>query len=89
MSFSLLKAVFVFLILSFGIGCTQTSNGLNGHLLKQFEITGHWANHCGGVDVPVCRYWVEGVQKDRSKEYAKWGVKFLGEDLLKSILTGK
>ena len=70
-------------------GCTQTSNGLNDRFLKKFEITGHWRNHCGGVDVPICKHWVEGVHKDRSKEYAKWGVKTVGEELLKSLLTGR
>ena len=83
-----MKAVTLFLILSFSVGCTQTSNGVNDHLLKKFEVGGHWSNHCGGVNVPMCNTWVQGVEKDRSNENAKWGVKTLGEYLIKSLLTG-
>jgi hypothetical protein len=70
-------------------GCTQTSNSLNDHLRKKYEVGGHWSNHCGGVNVPVCNTWVEGEEVDRTKEYQKWGTKSLGESLIKSLLTGR
>ena len=68
-------------------GCTQTSNVFNNELMKKFEINGHWANHCG-VNIPICKYYVYGVKKDRTREYQLQGVKWIGETLLKSMLGG-
>jgi hypothetical protein len=84
-----MKAVFLFLILSFGIGCTQTSTKVNNHLLRKFEIGGHWSNHCGGVNVPMCNRWVDGEEVDRTNDYMKTTIKTFGENLIKSLLTGK
>ena len=80
------------LILVAGIlisGCTQTSNSFNDELLKRFEVTGHYGNHCGGINIPVCKYWVEGVEKDRSREYTLQTVNLLGSAILQSLLTGR
>ena len=68
-------------------GCTQTSNSLNNELMKKFEVNGHWANHCG-VNIPICKYYVYGVQKDRTREYKMQGAKWIGESLIKSLLGG-
>jgi hypothetical protein len=70
-------------------GCTSTSNSFNDEFLKRFEVTGHYANHCGGIDIPVCKYWVEGVEKDRSREHTMKTINLLGSEILKSLLTGR
>ena len=69
-------------------GCTQTSNAFNDALMNKFEINGHWANHCGGINIPICKYYVYGVKKDRTREYQLKGVKWVGETLIKSLLGG-
>jgi len=69
-------------------GCTQTSNKVNDHLLRKFEIGGHWSNHCGGVNVPMCNTWVKGEEVDRTNDYMKTTIKTFGENLIKSLLTG-
>ena len=77
------KVLIVLLIMT--SGCTQTSNAFNDALMKKFEINGQWANHCG-VNIPICKYWVQGVQKDRTREYQLKGVKWAGEHLIKAML---
>ena len=69
------------------VGCTNTSNAMNNQLMKKFEVNGHWANHCG-VNIPICKYYVYGVQKDRTREYKMQGAKWIGESLIKSLLGG-
>ena len=67
-------------------GCTQTSNGVNNALMKKFEINGHWSNHCAGINIPICKTYVYGVKKDRTKEYQLKSVKWVGETIIKSLL---
>ena len=74
-----------FIFIFFISGCSQTSNAVNNGLMKKFEMNGHWANHCG-VDIPICKYYVYGVKKDRSREYQMKSVKWVGETLIKSLL---
>jgi hypothetical protein len=69
-------------------GCTQSSTAMNNKLLERFEVTGSYRNHCGGVDVPMCRRFEKGVFVDRTKEYQMKGVKFIGESIIKSLLGG-
>ena len=68
-------------------GCAQTSNAFNDQLMKKFEVNGHWANHCG-VNIPICKYWVPGVLKDRTREHQLQSVKWVGEHLLKALFGG-
>jgi hypothetical protein len=84
-----LKAVTLFLILSFSVGCTSISNDVNDHLRKKYEIGGHYANHCGGVNVPICKTWIEGVERDKTREQTMWGIKTFGEYLIKELITGR
>lgn len=73
------------ILISLTSGCSQTSNVVNNELMKRFEVNGHWANHCG-VDIPICKYYVYGVKKDRSREYKMKSVKWVGETIIKSLL---
>ena len=82
-----MRKVLLFLVLITS-GCTQTSNAFNNELMKKFEVNGYWENHCGGVNIPICKYYVYGVKKDRTREYQLQGVKWIGETLLKSMLGG-
>ena len=41
-----------------------------------------------GVNIPMCKTYVYGVHKDRSREHKMEGVKFLGESIVKSLLGG-
>jgi hypothetical protein len=41
-----------------------------------------------GVNVPMCKTYVYGVHKDRSRERTLQGGKFLGETIVKSLLSG-
>ena len=77
------KALVLFVLLT--SGCTQTSNGINNALMKKFEVNGRWANHCG-VDIPICKYYVYGEKKDRTREDQLKSVKWVGEHLIKSLL---
>ena len=77
------KALVLFVLLT--SGCTPTSNGINNALMKKFEVNGRWANHCG-VDIPICKYYVYGEKKDRTREYQLKSVKWVGEHLIKSLL---
>jgi len=52
--------------------------------MKKFEVNGHYANHCGGVDVPVCKYFVKGVQKDRTREYQMRSLRYIFDMLGKN-----
>ena len=78
----------IILLILLTSGCTQTSNVVNNELMKQFEVNGHWSNHCAGVNVPMCQTYVYGVKKDRTREYKMQGVKWIGESLIKSLLGG-
>ena len=62
---------------------------MNDHLRKKYEIGGHYANHCGGVNVPVCKTWIEGVERDKTREQTMWGIKTFGEYLIKELITGR
>jgi hypothetical protein len=47
-----------------------------------------WNKGGCGVNVPMCKTYVYGVHKDRSREHTLQGVKFLGETIVKSLLGG-
>jgi len=85
---SLLKVLIPLLVILV-TGCTGISNDVNDHLRKKYEVGGHWANHCGGVNVPVCKTWVEGIERDKTREQAMWGIKTFGEHLIKKLITGR
>ena len=78
-----MKVIFLPLVL-LCVSCTQASNSLNNELMKKFEVNGHYANHCGGVDVPVCKYFVKGVQKDRTREYQMRSLRYIFDMLGKN-----
>ena len=47
-----------------------------------------WKKVGCGVNVPMCKTYVYGIHKDRSREHTLQGVKFLRETIVKSLLGG-
>jgi len=61
---------------------------LNNSLLKKFEITGSYKNHCSGVDVPMCWKFEKGVHEDRTNKYRMRSMRLLGDKFIQSMLGG-
>ena len=70
------------------VGCTQSSNSLNNTLLRKFEVTGSYKNHCSGVDVPMCWRFEKNIYVDKSRKYKMQSMRLIGDMFIKSMLGG-